>query len=142
MEDISTATIVWFCTSSTSYICTKITLLFFLSIYILTGGRAGSWAAYELNLLTPNTHDNPSFPLESNSFLPSKVCAVTEVLCLSNTKQLKPYLAYYTKFLPNLSAIVSPLNILLRKVGSWEINNRRHLANKSSTFGIGYTYLM
>ena len=55
--------------------------------------------------------------------LPSKVRAVTEAPCPINPKQLKAYLGlltYYSKFLPNLSSLLSPLYKLLQKDATWQ----------------------
>ena len=55
--------------------------------------------------------------------LPSKVRAVMEAPCPSNPKQLKAYLGlltYYSKFLPNLSSLLTPLYNLLQKDTTWQ----------------------
>ena len=61
----------------------------------------------------------------------NKIRAIVEAPCPSNTKQLKSFLGlltYYTKFLPNLSSFVFPLNQLLQKVstGNGKMGNKKH----------------
>ena len=63
--------------------------------------------------------------------LPDKVRAIAKAPCPSNPKQLKAYLGlitYYTKFLPNLSSLLSPLYKLLHKDSTWQWDDEQQNA--------------
>ena len=67
--------------------------------------------------------------------LPDKVRAVENAPSPKNTAELKAYLGlltYYSRFLPNLSTVLSPLYRLLRKDVSWTWSAREKAAFKAS----------
>ena len=62
---------------------------------------------------------------------PNKVRAVEEAphpRCVSELKSFLGLLAYYSKFLPDLATVLSPLCALLRQDTSWSWNKRREEA--------------
>lgn len=67
--------------------------------------------------------------------LKDKVQALTEAPCPTNVTELKAYLGllnYYNKFLPNLSSILAPLHMLLRKDTKWTWGESQTKAFKKS----------
>uniref|UniRef100_A0A672GZN6 ribonuclease H n=1 Tax=Salarias fasciatus TaxID=181472 RepID=A0A672GZN6_SALFA len=54
---------------------------------------------------------------------PDKIRAILDAPEPTNTTQLRSFLGlvnYYARFVPNLSAVLHPLNVLLRKEAKWE----------------------
>ncbi|XP_016335635.1 uncharacterized protein K02A2.6-like [Sinocyclocheilus anshuiensis] len=67
--------------------------------------------------------------------LKDKVQALTEAPCPTNVTELKAYLGllnYYNKFLPNVSSILAPLHMLLRKDTKWTWGESQTKAFKKS----------
>ena len=67
--------------------------------------------------------------------LPDKVEAIQNARVPTNVQELRAYLGlltYYSRFLPNLSTVLSPLNQLLQKSAKWKWTATEHKAFVSS----------
>ena len=63
--------------------------------------------------------------------LPDKVEAVQKARPPTNVQQLRAYLGlltYYSRFLPNISSVLSPLYQLLQKSAIWKWTDSEHKA--------------
>ena len=67
--------------------------------------------------------------------LPDKVAAILEAPLPQDVAQLKTYLgllSYWSKFLPNLSTMVAPLNILQHRSQPWQWTDKEEAAFTAS----------